>query len=48
MKKEYRKVEDELWFTSIIKEDEEIVGVGEEVFYGSTLQRLEELTEENS
>ena len=33
---------------SIIKEDEEIVGVIEEVFYGSTLQRLEELVEDKS
>ena len=43
MKKEYRKVEDKLRLASIIKEDEEIVGVVEEVFYGNTLQRLEEL-----
>ena len=48
MKKEYRKVEDKLRSISIIKEDEEIVGVVEEVFYGSTLQRLEELAKENS
>ena len=41
-------MEDELLSTSIIKDDEEIVGVVEEVFYGSTLQRLEELAEENS
>ena len=34
--------------TSIIKEDEEIVGVVEEVFYGSTLQQLEELAEDKS
>ena len=33
---------------SIIKEDEEIVGVVEEVFYGSTLQRFEELAEDKS
>ena len=33
---------------SIIKEDEEIVGIIEEVFYGSTLQRLEELAEDTS
>ena len=33
---------------SIIKEDEEIVGVVEEVFYGSTLQRLQELVEDKS
>ena len=48
MKKEYRKVEDKLRSASIIKEDEEIVGVVEEVFYGSTLQRLEELAEDKS
>ena len=48
MNKEYWKVEDELLSTSIIKDDEEIVGVVEEVFYGSTLQRLEELAEDNS
>ena len=41
IKKEYRKVEDKLRSASIIKEDEEIVGVVKEVFYGSTLQRLE-------
>ena len=45
MKKEYRKVEDKLQSASIIKEDEEIVGVVKEVFYGSMLQRLEELEE---
>ena len=38
MKKEYRKVEDKLRSASIIKEDEEIVGIVEEVFYGNTLQ----------
>ena len=48
MKKEYQKVEDELRSTSIIKDDEEIVGVLEEVFYGSTLQRLEELVKDTS
>ena len=48
MKKEYRRVEDKLRSTSIIKEDEEIVGVVEEVFYGSTLQQLEELAEDKS
>ena len=48
MKKEYRKVEGKLWSASIIIEDEEIMGVVEEVFYGSTLQRLEELAKENS
>ena len=48
MKKEYRKVEDKLRSASIIKEDEEIVGVVEEVFYGSTLQRLEKLVEDKS
>ena len=40
MKKEYRKVEDKLRSASIIKEDEEIVGVVEEVFYRSTLPRV--------
>ena len=29
----------------MIKEDEEIMGVVKEVFYGSTLQLLEELTD---
>ena len=48
MKKEYRKVEDELRSASIINEDEEIMGVVEEVFYGSMLQRLEELAEDKS
>ena len=48
MKKEYRRVEDKLWSTLIIKEDEEVVGVVEEVLYGSTLQRLEELAEDKS
>ena len=48
MKKEFRKVQDELRSASIIKEDEEIVGVVEEVFYGSRLQGLEELAKENS
>ena len=48
MKKEYRKVEGKLWSASIIIEDEEIMGVVEEVFYGSTLQRLEDLAKENS
>ena len=48
MKREYRKVEDKLRSASIIKEDEEIVGVVEEVFYGSTLQQLEELAEDTS
>ena len=33
---------------SIIKEDEEIMGVVKEVFYGSTLQQLEELAEDTS
>ena len=33
---------------SMIKEDEEIVGVVVEVFYGSTLQRLEELAEDKN
>ena len=33
---------------SIIKEDEEIVGVVKEVFYGRMLQRLEELAEDKS
>ena len=47
-KKEYRQVEDKLRLASIIKEDEEIVGVVEEVFYGSTLQRLEEFAEDKS
>ena len=41
-------MEDKLRSASIIKEDEEIVGVVEEVFYGSTLQRLEELAEDKS
>ena len=48
MKNEYRQVEDKLRSASIIKEDEEIVGVVEGVFYGSTLQRLEELAEDKS
>ena len=48
MKKEYQKVEDMLRSTSVIKEDEEIVGIVEEVFYGSTLKRLEELAEDTS
>ena len=39
-------MEDKLLLASIIKEDKEIVGVVEEVFYGSTLQRLEELAED--
>ena len=47
-KKEYRKVEDKLQSASIIKEDEEIVGIVEEVFYGSMLQQLEELVEDTS
>ena len=47
-KKELREVEDELRSASIIKEDEEIVGIKEEVFFGSTLQRLEELVEDTS
>ena len=41
-------MQDELWYASIIKEDGEITGVVEEVFYGSTLQRLQELAEEDS
>ena len=41
-------MQDELRYASTIKEDEEIVGVVEEVFYRSTLQRLEELAEESS
>ena len=41
-------MQDKLRSASIIKEDEEIVGVVKEVFYGSTLERLEELAEENS
>ena len=40
MKKEYRQVEDKLRTASIIKEDEEIMGVDEEVFYGSKLNDL--------
>ena len=48
MKKEFWKVQEELRSASIIKEDEEIVGVVKEVFYGSTLQRLEELAEDTS
>ena len=48
MKKEYQKVEDMLRSTSVIKEDEEIVGIVEEVFYGSTLQRLEEIADDTS
>ena len=47
-KNDYRKVEDKLRLASIINEDEEIVGVVEEVFYGSTLQQLEELAEDKS
>ena len=47
-KKEYRKVEDKLRSASRIKEDEEFVGIVEEMFYGSTLQRLEELVEDTS
>jgi hypothetical protein len=45
MKKEYRNVENKLQSASIIKEDEEIVGIIEEVFNRSTLQQLEELAE---
>ena len=41
-------MQDELRFASIMKEDDEIVGVVAEVLYGSTLRRLEELVEENS
>jgi hypothetical protein len=48
MKKEYRNVENKLRSASIIKEDEEIVGIIEEVFYGSTLQQLQELAEDTS
>ena len=48
MKKEYQKVEDMLRSASIIKEDEVIVGVVEEVFHGSTLQQLEELAKDTS
>ena len=48
MKREYRKEEDKLRSASIIKEDEEIVGVVEEVFYVSTVQRLEDLAEDKS
>ena len=48
MKKEYQKVEDELRSVSIIKEEEEIMGVVEEVFYGSTLEQLEELAEDKT
>ena len=33
---------------SIIKEDDEIVGIIEEMYFGSTLQRLEELAEDTS
>jgi hypothetical protein len=43
MKKEYRKIENKLRSASIIQDDEKIVGIIEEVFYGSTLQQLEEL-----
>ena len=43
IKKEFQNMQDELRSASIIKENEEIVGVVEEVFYGSTLQRLEDL-----
>ena len=48
MRKEFRKMQEELWSVSIIDEDEEIVGVVEKVFYGSMLQQLEELAKENS
>ena len=48
MKKEYQKEENKLRSASIIKEDEEVVGIIEELFYGSTLQRLEELAEDTS
>ena len=48
MKKEVRKMQDDLRSALLIKQDEEITGVVEEVFYGSTLQRLEELAEEDS
>ena len=48
MKEAYRQVEDKLRSASIIKEDEEIVGVVEEVFYGSTLLPFEELAKENN
>ena len=48
MKKELWKMQDEQRSASIIKEDKEIMGVVEEVFYESTLQRLEELVEENN
>ena len=48
MKKQFRKVQDELQSASIIKEDEEIVGVVEEVFYGSMLQQLQQLAEDKS
>jgi hypothetical protein len=48
MKKEHQYMEDKLRSASIIKEDEEIVGVIDEVFYGSTLQQREELAENTS
>ena len=40
-------MQDEFQSASIIKEDEEIVGVVEEVFYGSMLQQLVEIAEED-
>ena len=41
-------MEDKLRSASIIKEDEEIMGIVKEVFYGSTLQQLEDLAEDTS
>ena len=41
-------MDNKLRSASIIEEDEEIVGVVEEVFYASTLQWLEELAEDTS
>jgi hypothetical protein len=48
MKKECRNVENKLRSASIIREDEEIVGIIEKVFYGNTLQQLEELAGDTS
>jgi hypothetical protein len=48
MKKEYRNMENKLRSASIIGEDEEIMGIVEEVFYRNTLQQLEELVKNTS
>ena len=43
MKKRLRKMQKELWSASIMAKDEKVMGVVEEIFVEKTLQRLEDI-----